>query len=565
MKPWFLGRYSKRLEDELQALENNGYEYRLDEAERSAGRIVIWIKYPIEGETHDLKAIYPDNYPFFPFEIIAQTFPSGKHMDPYHGLLCLLKNPMTNWRVEDTLASYLASQVANIAKAHKAPEDAADIEAHEAAQITAYFHYVEGAVVFTGNWEISQDFNSGLMVIGLEDGLDPNRMLRGAILDVQDEKRSSLASLADELRVRYGKEIYGRWVRLPQPPKSNNPADILNEAIAQWPSLREPKFQHGPDVIGVLMREEVRYNEYHENWVFIVRTKVPIAKGQVGIQAYLARAEQANIHAIQSRVPSLSPLAQKKILIVGLGSLGASFTWQMARAGINTLHLIDHDHVQLGNIPRWLLGWQAIGYSKAKILAQYLRREYPFTQVKAWSHRLGAAKQSPDQTTDLDILPQALDGVDLIVDATAEWCVSHFLSDIAKQRGIPYIWLTGTPGGWGGVVGRILPNQTKGCWKCFQNYLNDGTIKRPSQANTPDIQPVGCFHPTFTGTGFDMDHISLAAARLAASTLCSGEQGGYPDFEWDVGVLDLWKGETAPIAPSWQTYKLDKFTGCDCQ
>lgn len=564
MKPWFLGRYSKRLADEIQALEGSGYEYCLNEVERNAGRIVITVKYPLDGKTHELSAIFPDNYPYFPFEIKSPSFPSGKHKSPYDGMLCLLKDPQKNWEIEDTLARFLETQVGKIAEAHAKPHDAEDLEAHEAAQITGHFHYQPGTVVFTGNWNINPEVSHGYLSIGIERNSDPNTFLRGAVLEVQDETKELLASLNVNLASRHSGNITARWVRLPTAPKSNNPQEILNEAIAHWPSLSTPKFHGGPDVVGVLIPEEVAYNQYEENWIFIVRYKHHSSRGQSSIQHYLARADQISEKVVQARIPRVRPLSQKRILIVGLGSLGSAFAWQMARAGIGSLHLMDFDHVHIGNAPRWMLGLTATGHSKAQILSYYLQQEYPFAQIKFWNHRLGSIKYSPSHPSDSEVLPQALEGVDLIVDATAEWCVSHFLSDLAKERGIPYVWATGTSGGWGGVVGRVVPDSTPGCWKCYQRFLSDGTIVSPNQEDTPDIQTVGCFHPTFTGAGFDMDHITLAAVRLVVSTLCAGQEAAYPNFDWDVGVVNLWDTHASPIAPHWHSYKLDKHPKCDC-
>ena len=91
---------------------------------------------------------------------------------------------------------------------------------------------------------------------------------------------------------------------------------------------------------------------------------------------------------------------------------------------------------------------------------------------------------------------------------------------------------------------------------------HDEGFHKPPHEDIPEIQPVGCFHPTFTGTGFDMDHVSLAAVRLVVSTLCSGQEGIYPDFDWDVGVVDLWDEKKTPIEPCWTTYPLTRHPNC---
>ncbi len=563
MKPWF-HRFSRRLEEEFRELGEAGYEYRIDKAARQTGRIVITVNYPLNGETHELVVRFPETYPYFPFEITSQSFPGGRHKDPHSGQLCLLKDPQQNWSaMNDRLAGFLKTQVAKLAEAHLRPDNAKDIEAHEASQVTGYFRYRPGAVVFTGDWEIPKTLTRGYLILGLEDGWNPNAVLRCAVLEIQDEKRNVIARLDDRLRGRYTQTAKGRWLR-PSVALPFDEHEAQAHAIKAWPALANPQFDGAPDILGFLIPEEVDYERFHDNWVFMVRQKVREdgRRGQATIRGYFARSDQASLKVLQARTPNLAPIFTKKVLVVGLGSIGSAFAWQMARAGIGGIHMIDFDHVQLGNAPRWLLGWNAAGFDKAGLLANFLGTQYPFGNFKAWPHRIGSPKYSDMHHGDLDILPEALDGVDLIFDATAEWCVSNYISELARDRGIPYTWATGTPGAWGGTIGRVVPGQTAGCWRCYQHMLGDGAIQLPHHANTPNVQPVGCFHPTFTGAGFDMDHVTLAAVRLAVSTLCSGADQGYPDFDWDVGVVNIWSDLGAPIAPSWKTYKLDKHPEC---
>src|SRR5665647_2630523 len=129
MDSWFINRYPERLQIELQALKDAGYEFDLNEDERKAGRIIITIKYPLDGEVHDLIVVFPENYPYFPFEMTSPTFPSGRHKDPYTGSLCLLKDPQKSWKVKDRLASILDTQLPKITKAHRDISNASNLEA----------------------------------------------------------------------------------------------------------------------------------------------------------------------------------------------------------------------------------------------------------------------------------------------------------------------------------------------------------------------------------------------------------------------------------------------------
>lgn len=565
MRPWFVENPGC-LSSELKALDDAGYDYKIDPNEQALGRIVLIVKYPIKDDIHDLQVVYPDFYPYFPLQIFATSFPDGPHKHPYNGLLCLLKDPQKNWSTEDTLASMLDTKVRDIAKAHLTPSEAEPIEAHEGSPATGYFTYHPNAVVLTAGWKIPDGIDRGYLLIGLESGAKSNEIVRGIVLEVLDERKNLLQEIDLILQKRYSHfpKIHARWVRLKTPPKSESDNTIFEEAGLIWPEILKPKFNNGPDIVGLIFPEEAQYKKPQENWIFIVRLKIKESpKKSIQIVNYHVRADRLSKENNYARVLRCSPIGNKKVFLVGLGAIGSICAWQLARTGIGHLHLLDFDYLQLGNFPRWLLGYTSNGFDKATCLQQYLNVQYPFVRVTSETYRLGEANIASPPMRDIEIIEQALEGTDLIVDATAEKCVSHFLSELAYTNGIPYIWATGTPGSWGGIVGRIIPGRTEGCWNCFQGHMLDKKIKTPNQENIPDIQPIGCFSPTFSGTGFDMDHISLTAVRLVISTLCIGNENAYPDFEWDVGVVDLWDEETKmPTAPKWTTYPLEKHPDC---
>lgn len=548
MQQWY-ETIPERLKFELEALRKAGYTFETMDSPEGDSRLILKVTFSINGESHDLKVVFPDNFPYFPVEVFAPTFPSGRHKEPYSGLLCTLKDPLKNWSTYETAASFLTSQVKKVYDALQKPEDAGELEVPEAAQATGYFPYQPSTLVYTGQWNIPAEHLYGNLVIGVEPDTDPDKALRGVVLEVQDSAGNTLAKIDDLLGKRYQKKIRGRWVRIAAPPAKVRGGE-LEEAVKVNPTLAQPRFKGAPDIVGLLFPEETQYQKFEENWLFVVRFK---AERQ--LQQYLARTDRFSREIYQARVPRLAPIAAKKVLVVGLGAVGSTCAFQLARAGVGALHLLDHDHVHLGNLPRWQLGFGAVGFQKTEALGRYLAFSYPFAEVKGFNFQIGVGN-------DCLFMPKALDGVDLILDATAEHCVSNYLSDLALQHGIPYVWATGTPGSYGGAIGRVVPNKTQGCWKCYQNHLADESFHNPPHEETPQVQTVGCFHPTFTGTGFDMDHVSLAAVRLAISTLCSGQDGAYPDFDWDVGVVDLWNELNSPIAPNWKTYALTRHPDC---
>src|SRR3546814_20646004 len=74
------------------------------------------------------------------------------------------------------------------------------------------------------------------------------------------------------------------------------------------------------------------------------------------------------------------------------------------------------------------------------------------------------------------------------MDSSANQRISYFLSDRTEELGKQYVWLTTTHGAAGGVVGRVVPSKTKGCWHCFQHGLFDKSIRLPANNGSAEVQ-----------------------------------------------------------------------------
>lgn len=571
---WY-DEYPERLEFELLALKSAGFSFEEDTERRAAGQLVLFVAYPISVVEHRLTVVFPPNYPYFAFQVFAPTLNLAHHQDPFSKLLCFVAGIDSEWNAStDTVAKYLLDRLPEVIKAGMGV--AAVSEAHEGAPITGYManNFQPGSLVITAEWNLPIDQIRGHLRIGLEPGYDPNALLRCAVHEVHDLDGHLLGEADAAIKARYPGSLNARWVRLPGPPKSSGTLQLLADAISIWPELNIPVTREGPDVLGIVFRDEALYKEMHDLWIFVVRRRdrdvAPRGRKRLppGDQYtyYLARPDRGGRDDVQARVPRLKALSNKTASVFGLGALGSTVAWQLARAGVGHLRLIDYDFVQVGNSPRWMIGKTAAGFQKAQVLSQDIAKNYPFVESLPIELKVGASYPIETTQTQLnyqeELMEQALKNTNLIVDCTVEFTVQHFLSDLAWKLGIPYIWVSGTPGSWGGIVGRAIRGKTSGCWKCFRHNQFEGVYPTPAFEEGPNVQPVGCFSPTFTGTGFDMDSVALEAVRLAVSTLSLGDETGYPDFAWDVGIVDLWR-DGHPITPHWETFPLDKNKACD--
>ena len=391
--------------------------------------------------------------------------------------------------------------------------------------------------------------------------------LQAIVKLVTDDNEGNLAQADANLAKCFEREIQARWLRL-----NNRPPLFAPDDLVRWLSNRDesiPRPAWRPigggriDVIGVIFPEEIGYQMSGDGWLFVVRVAKPGSNGKKW-RSYYARALRGGRIDMIGRTPELESLAKVAVAIPGLGALGAPSALEMARAGVGELRLLDFDYVNPGTTVRWPLGLQAAGLLKTTSLPEFLAANYPQTKVKVYTHRIGAVRDPADALPpDSVILEALLDGATLVYDATAEIGIQRALSDLAREKGIPYICVSATEGAWGGLIARIRPGRTEGCWYCLMHHIDTRSIPGPARSPAGTVQPIGCANPTFTGAGFDLAEIALAGTRLAIATLCADQVNGYPDYEWDVACISLRDKSGKSIAPQWETFALKRHPNCE--
>jgi sulfur carrier protein ThiS adenylyltransferase len=136
--------------------------------------------------------------------------------------------------------------------------------------------------------------------------------------------------------------------------------------------------------------------------------------------------------------PSLrEQLRPKRVGIIGLGGLGSNAAWMLARAGVGTLVLADHDAVDPTNLERQFYFADQVGIHKTEALAENLRRIT--TEVK-----LELFQEHIDESN----LAQIDDGVDVLVEAVDSAHDKAMIVATASDRlpGVPIVSASGIAG-----------------------------------------------------------------------------------------------------------------------
>lgn len=211
-------------------------------------------------------------------------------------------------------------------------------------------------------------------------------------------------------------------------------------------------------------------------------------------------------------------LRDRDVLVLGCGALGARIAEHCVRAGVRRLTLADRGLVNPGTLVRQPYEDDDVGFPKALVLAQRLRRVRPDAEVR---HRLGDARRT------------ALDGTpahDLVVDATANKTVAAHIERLRRQKGDPWPPILTVGVGHDcrrGFAALALPAAT-GAGADLLNHLaitafgTDGLRDFaadffPEPGSRVPFQPEpGCSEPTFTGSDTEA---SILAAQLFDSAL----------------------------------------------
>lgn len=451
LPPWW-ERWPGRLERELSELADVGISYERDEAAIAEGVIQLVVRPEIDGEQLQLVAVFPDFYPDFRVEVYADDLGLAHHQHPFAKNLCLIGRDTANWRPSYTLAKFLSEQLPIVLRTGRSGDAAAveGLEERQAEPFGDYYPYDYPAILSVdGGWALDPAGRRGELLIGIEEKAPS---IRGVVLEVRDDRGQRLVSADEALHRRYPRDrcLTGRWLRTDEPIRVADPRKFW-DAVGQrdaWVTKQTGQAvgSQGIGVVGVIFAEETGWRQSGDGWAFAVR----LHRGP----HCFARTGYAGRQDLAARVPELAPLAERRIAVIGLGALGMPSALAFARAGVAEIRALDFDIVDPGTAPRWPFGLGAAGLRKTAVLEGFLAQQYPYTNVKSYVHRIGAARRHGQLVTgdsDVKVLGEVLDGVDMVYDATAEQGIHLLLDRLCRQFEIPYVSVWGTNGAWGGA------------------------------------------------------------------------------------------------------------------
>lgn len=588
LEPRWERRFRGRLRRELDELQHAGITPEPQPDALKVGRLALTFDWPLDGETTlRLKAVYPDAFPHIRPQVFLLSGldpPPMRHRNPMDGNLCLLGRDSRLWMPSCTLYKLLTEQL----------EDAIRGTGNEDPQ-------AEPAEFWWNNLGPAGAYCLIDSTWDLEDAQEGTLRLRYVLDGYRTEFSGGskirvpiIRAVVTEVRGPNNKVLH-RWEG-PLPP---DVAAMNNILIIPWVRLGgtilpSPELGEQIDELRRTHTRLSRSQHYRLNAnlsvnLFAIAQPSELAFGQTGLgwflilvfgqpNAFKAKAARkmrktppqtittlpvyrAGPEDIGHRVPAVQLLREKRVLVVGIGAVGAPVAIELARNGCGTLHLIEHDIVEPGNTVRWPLGATVWARPKLEALSEFLAREYPATNVHPHTHCLGQAGLIPDDGPgDDDVLTTTIPEVDLVVDGCASHGVTRLLADRCREAAVPLISLFATPNLEGGAV--VRHGGDGGCPNCLEFAWHNEEIAPPPGRSSEEglTQPPGCAERTFLGAGYDLQELSLQAVRLVVETLSSEATG-----DSLVQTLSFVDAEGQRCPPRWRVDALPKHPACRCR
>ncbi|WP_338419473.1 ThiF family adenylyltransferase [Paracoccus sulfuroxidans] len=138
----------------------------------------------------------------------------------------------------------------------------------------------------------------------------------------------------------------------------------------------------------------------------------------------VVRADPSWIHGRDT--PTVAPLFDKRVLMVGAGSLGSEAALLLAKTGVGSITLVDPEVLDYPNVGRHVLGVAEVRTYKAKSLAEELARRFP--------HMRSIKYFNEDWQTLYGKDPEVFHNTDLIVSTVGSWEAEGRLNQLARNE-----------------------------------------------------------------------------------------------------------------------------------
>lgn len=229
--------------------------------------------------------------------------------------------------------------------------------------------------------------------------------------------------------------------------------------------------------------------------------------------------DKSNLYTRSKGLLEVGTLEKRNVLIVGLGSGGASIAVELAKAGVGNFALIDFDRLELHNISRHIAGVNELGRLKTNIVRDAIWSKNPHANVNTYPI---------DIMEDIITIEKLVSETDLVIAATDSLSSRYLLNAlIIKYKKIGLFGRAVTRAEGGDVL-RVRPGGP--CYACLKGsewYTHEEEITDVRRARETGVIPAYTSEDDANamvqvGLSTDIAPINTMVVKLAIQELSKG-------------------------------------------
>jgi len=245
----------------------------------------------------------------------------------------------------------------------------------------------------------------------------------------------------------------------------------------------------------------------------------------------------------------VEPLSGKRVALIGIGAIGSTLGMNLLQSGIDLLHVVDNDYVDLENISRSVYCEEDVGKKKIDVFKRRARVKHA-----DFDHRVVTHESIEDlNNEDVDII------VVCIGDMYREYLISRGMRKAGFEKSVFVFGQNDST--WGGVY--FQDDQQLGCQHCLLLHQNEN-----QELQIPYVpyfsEAVGCGNPSYVSTPTDIGLIANLASKLIIERLIRRQKTGPNYFIWQSNPEPVAWRDSHPDRYSLKKYRVAKHDKCEC-